>query len=154
MDNLGIFYCSLCVEYTKEIEHVPSEKILGLDYSSHDFYYSSEGKTANYPRYYRKSEEKLKKEQRKLSRKVLKSNNWKKQKRKVAKLQKHIANQRLDWLHKESRFIADQYDVIVVENLSISRENGSMLRGDKRLKYKRKSNRETMSLSWYRFREI
>ena len=119
MDNMGIFYCSLCIEYTKEIEHKPSEKILGLDYSSHDFYYSSDNKIANYPHYYRKSEEKLKKEQRKLSRKQLKSNNWEKKKRKISKLQKHIANQRLDWLHKESRKLSDEYDAIIFEDIDL-----------------------------------
>ena len=119
MDNLGVFYCSLCVEYTKEIEYVPSSKVLGLDYSSHDFYYSSEGKTANYPRYYKKSEDKLKKEQRRLSHKVKDSNNWKEQKRKVAKLQKKIANQRLDWLHKESRKLCNKYDAIIFEDIDL-----------------------------------
>lgn len=39
-----------------------------MDYSSHDFYVDSNGEVANYPRFYRQSEEKLAKEQRKLSR--------------------------------------------------------------------------------------
>ena len=119
MDNMGIFYCSLCIEYTKEIEHKPSEKVLGLDYSSHDFYYSSDNKIANYPHYYRRSEEKLKLLQRQLSRKQLKSNNWEKQKRKISKLQKHIANQRLDWIHKESRKLCNEYDAIIFEDIDL-----------------------------------
>ena len=119
MDNLGVFYASLCVEYAIEINYQPHCKVLGLDYSSHDFYYSSEGKTANYPRYYRKSEDKLKKDQRRLSHKVKDSNNWKKQKRKVAKLQKKIANQRLDWIHKESTRLCNEYDTIVFEDIDL-----------------------------------
>lgn len=119
MDNKGVFYASLCVEYEIEEKQVPSNKILGLDYSQHDFYMDSEGKKANYPHYYRKSEEKLKKLQRELSRKELKSNNWIKQKKKITNLQKHIANQRLDWLHKESRFIADNYDAVIVEDIDL-----------------------------------
>ena len=119
MDNLGIFYCSLCIEYTKEIEYKPSEKVLGLDYSSHDFYYSSDNKIANYPHYYRKSEEKLKLLQRQLSRKQLKSNNWNKHKHKITKLQKHIANQRLDWIHKESRKLCNEYDAIIFEDIDL-----------------------------------
>ena len=119
MDGKGIFYASLCVEYDIEIHNKPSKKVLGLDYSQHDFYYSSDNKIANYPHYYRKSEEKLKKEQRKLSRKILKSNNWHKQKRKITNLQSHIARQRLDWLHKESRKLSNEYDAIIVEDIDL-----------------------------------
>lgn len=121
MDNRGVYYVSLCVEYTINIEHkkVDKNKILGLDYSQHDFYYSSDGKKANYPHYYRKSEEKLKRLQRSLSRKQLKSNNWIKAKQKITTLQSHIANQRRDFLHKESRRLANIYDVIIVEDIDL-----------------------------------
>ena len=119
MDNKGVFYASLCVEYEIEDRKTPSNKILGLDYSQHDFYVDSDGKKANYPHYYRKSEEKLKKLQRELSRKELKSNNWIKQKKKITNLQRHIANQRLDWLHQKSRHIADNYDAVIVEDIDL-----------------------------------
>lgn len=119
MDNKGTFYASLCVEYDIEVYQIPSEKILGLDYSQHDFYVDSDGRKANYPHYYKKSEERLKRFQRELSRKEIKSNNWCKQKKKITNLQKHIANQRLDWLHKESRMIANTYDAIIVEDIDL-----------------------------------
>ena len=119
MDNKGIFYASLCVEYILDIEPKKSEKILGLDYSQHDFYVDSNGKKANYPHYYRKSEQKFKKLQRELSRKQLKSNNWYNQKQKITTLQRHIANQRLDWLHQESRKIANKYDAVIVEDIDL-----------------------------------
>ena len=119
MDSKGVFYASLCVEYVIDIEPKKSDKILGLDYSQHDFYVDSNGKKANYPHYYRKSEEKLKKLQRELSRKQLKSNNWHKQKQRITTLQKHIANQRLDWLHQESRKIANEYDAVIVEDIDL-----------------------------------
>lgn len=76
MDYRSIFYASLCVEYTKNIDKKKGSNVLGLDYSQSNFYVSSEGEKANYPHYYRIMEEKLMLEQRKLSRKVLKSNNW------------------------------------------------------------------------------
>ena len=121
MDNKGIFYASLCVEYEIDItpKTIDKSKILGLDYSQNDFYYSSDNKKANYPHYYRKSEEKLKKLQRELSRKQLKSNNWCKQKQKITTLQRHVANQRLDWIHKESRKLADNWDCIIVEDINL-----------------------------------
>ena len=49
----------------------------------------------------------------------MKSNNWCKQKKKITALQKHIANQRLDWLHKESHNIADNFDAVVVEDIDL-----------------------------------
>lgn len=119
MDSKGVFYASLCVEYQIEDKQTPSNKVLGLDYSQKDFYVSSENEKANYPHYYRKSENKLKQEQRKLSRRVLGSSNWKKQKRKVTELSSKIARKRLDWLHKESRKLADSYDAIIVEDIDL-----------------------------------
>ena len=44
MDNKGVFYVSLCVKYVIDIESKKSEKVLGLDYSQHDFYVDSNGK--------------------------------------------------------------------------------------------------------------
>ena len=119
MDYRGNFFASLCVEYYIDIEPKKSEKVLGLDYSQHDFYYSSENEKGNYPRYYRKTENKLKQEQRKLSRKVFGSSNWKKQKKIIQKLQSKIANQRLDWLHKESRKLANEFDAVCVEDINL-----------------------------------
>lgn len=119
MDCRGNFHVSLCVEYTINIEQKASEKILGLDYAQQDFYVDSEGERANYPHFYRKAEAKLAKEQRKLARKVKGSNGWKKQKLKISKLQLHIANQRLDWLHKLSYRLAQTYDAICVEDLDL-----------------------------------
>ena len=68
MDYRGNFHVSLCVEYTIDMKPTPSKKCLGLDYAQQDFYADSEGRKANYPHYYQKAEEKLAKEQRKLSR--------------------------------------------------------------------------------------
>lgn len=119
MDCRGNFHVSLCAEYTVDTEPKTANRILGLDYSQADFYVDSEGRKANYPHYYRKSEEKLAKEQRKLSRRIKDSNGWKKQKQKVSKLQLHIANQRKDWLHKQSFALASAYDAICVEDLDL-----------------------------------
>ena len=68
------------------------ENSLGLDYSSHDFYVDNTGNKANYPRYYRLMQEKLAREQRKLSKMKLHSNNYEKQRVKVAKISEKIAN--------------------------------------------------------------
>jgi putative transposase len=82
------------------------------------------GKGTNH-KYYRESHTKLAKEQRRLSRKIgnkkgsEKSHNYLKQLRKVNKIHRHIANQRLDNLHKISTEIANRYDVVCVEDLNM-----------------------------------
>ena len=74
----GKYFISLLYEFEKDIQTVvpTKETSLGLDYSSHDFYVDSNGKVANYPQFYRQSEEKLAKEQRKLSRMKVGSHNY------------------------------------------------------------------------------
>ena len=68
---------------------------------------------------------KLAKEQRRLSRKAgskkneTKSSNYFKQMRKVNRIYRKIANQRLDSLHKKSTEIANQYDIVCVEDLDM-----------------------------------
>lgn len=60
---------------------------------------------------------KLKREQRKLSKMIKGSNNYNKQKLKIAKLHQHIANQRKDYLHKISYKITNENQVISLEDL-------------------------------------
>lgn len=82
------------------------ETTLGLDYSSPKFYVDSNGNDAGVMHWYRKSEERLAKEQRKLSHCKKGSNRYFKQKARVSKLSRTVANQRLDFCHKLSRKIA------------------------------------------------
>ena len=98
---------------------------IGLDYASDGLYVDSNGNIGSNHKYYRESHKKLAKEQRRLSRmkgskkNEQKSNNYLKQLKKVNKIHRHIANQRLDNLHKISTEIANQYDIVCVESLNI-----------------------------------
>ena len=117
----GKYYISILVEIEIDIQPViPRKKTtLGLDYSSKTLYVDSQGNSGNYPKFYRKAEEKLKKEQRKHSKRKKGSKNREKQRLKVARLHEKVANQRKDFLHKLSRQIANAYDVVVIENLNM-----------------------------------
>lgn len=95
------------------------ETALGVDYSSKSLYVDSESTNADYPRYYRQAEAKLKKAQRKLSKRKKGSKNREKQRLKVAKLHEKVANQRKDFLHKLSRRIANAYEAIAIEDLNM-----------------------------------
>ena len=120
-DSKNKFYISINVEYyvLDNKVNINKDKVVGLDYSQSDFYYSSDGKIANYPRYYRKLEKRLIKEQRKLSSKTYNSGNWLRQKKVVNRLQTKIANQRKDWIHKESYRLAESFDAVVVEDIDL-----------------------------------
>lgn len=125
------YYISILTEYESQIPvtKLDKEKSLGLDYSSHNFYADSDNQTANYPKYFRMYEEKLAWEQYKLSRRVKGSHNYEKQKIKVAKIHEKIANCRLDFLHKLSTTLANQYDIICVEDLNLSNLKRSLKLG-------------------------
>ena len=127
----GKYYISILTEYESQIPVIELDrnKALGLDYSSHDFYVDSNNQIANYPRYFRKYEEKLAWEQHKLSRMVKGSHNYEKQRVKVAKVHERISNLRLDFLHKLSTTLANQYDIICVEDLNLANLKRSLKLG-------------------------
>lgn len=127
----GKFYISFLVEYEQEEIVVPLDKenSIGLDYSSPNFYVDDQGREANYPRYYRKAQKRLAAEQQKLARMKLNSNNYLKQKKKVAKVHETVANQRLDWIRKEALSLARKYDYVFVEDINMRGLAGSLRLG-------------------------
>ena len=122
MTASGRYYCSLGIELEvpePEKARLSLDTTLGLDYSSGSFYVDSEGNSANYDKYYRRSQKKLAKEQQRLSRKIKGSKNRDKQRQKVARVHEKIQNQRKDFCHKESRKIANSYDAVCVEDINL-----------------------------------
>ena len=115
----GKYFASMLYEYETETDAVKPEKFIGLDYSMPELYVDSDGGKPGYPRPYRAAQAKLAREQRKLSRRKKGGRNRAKQKRKVARLHEHIANQRSDFLHKQSRQIANAYDAVCIEDLDM-----------------------------------
>ena len=122
----GTYYASVLFEYEKNVVKVrKSDNAIGLDYASNGLYVDDKGNIGSNHKYYRESQKKLAKAQRKLSRMQgakkgeKKSKNYLKQLRKVNKIHRHIANQRLDHLHKLSTEIANQYDVVCIESLDM-----------------------------------
>lgn len=86
----------------------------------HGLYVASDEDNADYPNFLlRKAEKKLAKAQKKLSKRQEGSRNRDKQRIRVAILHEKIANQRLDFLHKKARYLADKYDAIGIEDISV-----------------------------------
>ena len=115
----GKYFASILYEYEYQVEPVEPQTFIGLDYSMKELFVSSDGISAEYPRYYRQALAKLKKEQRKLTKCQKGSKNRKKQRIKVAKLHEKAASQRKDFLHKLSRQITNAVDVVCIEDLNM-----------------------------------
>ena len=116
----GRYEATVLFEYeTHAPEPVRPSTFVGLDYSSHDLYVTSDGVRAGYPRFYRQWQERLAFEQRKWSRMVKGSANWSKQKRKVAKVHERIRDMRMDFLRKAANRISESYDCVCVEDLDL-----------------------------------
>ena len=117
----GKFYASINVEYdyTVPIKELDINNSVGLDYQSNGLFIDNQGNQPHYPRYFRLAEDKLAKEQRKLSNMTFGSHNYDKQKLKVAKIHEKITNQRKDFLHKLSYDFANNYDYIFVEDINL-----------------------------------
>ena len=116
----GKYFVSVLTEYEYKPPNVPvrPDNALGLDYSSPHFYVDSDGNTADMPHFYRKAEKKLAREQRRLSKMAKGSNNYRKQKTKVARAYEKVRGSRKEWQHQESTRIADKYDMVAVEDIN------------------------------------
>ena len=130
-DPSGKYYVSILTEYEANIPErtLDTGKALGLDYSSPHFYVDSQGVEADMPHFYRRAEQRLVREQRKLSKMVKGSSNYQKQKRRVALVHEKVRNQRKDWQHKRSHELVDKWDIICVEDINYKDMSGSLRLG-------------------------
>ena len=113
------YFASLCCELPEPKYIEPKFEACGFDLGLKDFCIFDSGEVIENPRYFRTSQLKLAKEQRKLSHCTKGSNNYKKQKLKVALVHEKIKNQRKDFQHKWSRKIVNENQVIISEDLNV-----------------------------------
>ena len=122
------YYVSLCIE--TEVNELPkTNKQNGFDLGLTDLLICADGTKIKPPKFNRNSFKELAKAQRKLSKMRLKlekaniepskAKNYQRQKRKVAKICEHIANQRKDFNHKLSWKLVNEYDLLAFEDLNI-----------------------------------
>lgn len=114
----GKYYA--CFSCEVESGHLPaSEKQIGIDLGVSQLAVTSDGKRIESPQFLRKSEEKLKRKQRAVSKKKRGSNRRRKAVHDLARLHEKVANQRKDYAHKESRKLINEYGFIAFEDLNI-----------------------------------
>ena len=113
------YYVSILAEYENQVPEAELKKFIGLDFSMHDLYVTSEGKRANYPKFFRKSERKLTQLYRRHSKRKKDSKNRERIRLKVCLAYEKITNQRIDYLHKKSYLLAETYDAVCIETLNM-----------------------------------
>ena len=133
MEPSGKYYAALLYEYPVSENQAGGKNmaareragtggtpdVLGIDFAMQGMAVFSDGSRAGYPMYYRKAQERISREQRKLSHCRKGSRNYGKQKRILAKCYEKVRNQRKDYLHKLSRKIADGHDAAAVEDIDM-----------------------------------
>ena len=115
----GKYYVSLCCE--EDIQELTrNDNQVGVDLGVSDLAILSTGIKFENPRFIKQSEKKLAKEQRKLAKMKFGSNNYGRQRIRVAKLHRHIKEQRKSYLHSITSHLIKNYGVIYLEDLSSS----------------------------------
>lgn len=113
----GKYFVSICVN-SELPEFRPTQGIIGIDLGIKDLCTCSDGTKCDSPDLIR-LQSSLKRQQRNLSKKTKGSNNYKKQKVRLARLYEKITNIRKDSLHKLSRHLVDENQIIVTESLNV-----------------------------------
>ena len=115
----GKYFVSVCCTDVEMKPLEPTGAVVGIDLGIKDFAITSDGVIISNPKYLRKSEKKLAKLQRQLSRKTIDSNNRSKARVKVARRYERVANQRQDFLHQLSTKLIREYALICLEDLQV-----------------------------------
>ena len=117
--DIDQWYVTFSCEIDIPIIPVEIHTKTGIDVGLKALLTMSNGTQIQPPKFLRESEDKLTQEQRRLSRKKLRSHNRNNQRIVVAKVHRRIRNQRRDFAHKTIRMLVEEYDHIVFEDLQV-----------------------------------
>ena len=117
----GRFFLSILIEMNeeefKQFRHTNNK--VGIDLGVKDFIITSDGEVFKNKQFLKQSEDKIKKLQRQLSKRVKGSNNRNKIRIKIAKELEHLTNQRLDYIHNAVNSLLRAYDYVFMEDLNV-----------------------------------
>jgi putative transposase len=119
------YYAQFCFDADRKEQGEYTGNVVGLDLGLKYFTKDQNDNAVIYPQFLRKSERKLKKAQKRLSKKFVKgakpqSNNYHKARKRLGKTHLKIQRQRQDWAIKQARNVVASNDVVVYEDLKVS----------------------------------
>ena len=152
----GKWFASIQTEREIEAPIHPSTSIVGIDVGIARFATLSDGSHIEPTNSFKQHQKRLARYQRRMSRKVKFSSNWKKAKAKVQKIHTRIAHIRRDFLHKTSTTICKNHVVVVVEDLQVRNMSksaaGTSDAPGKNVRQKFGLNRSILDQGWGEFR--
>ncbi len=117
------YYAQFLIDYDRVEKREPTGTTIGLDVGLSHFYTDSNGETIDNPRHLRKSEKRLKRLQRRVSKKFKKgqpqSSNYNKAKKKLALKHLRVSRQRKDFVVKTARCVVQSHDLVAYEDLQV-----------------------------------
>lgn len=119
------YYAQFCFDADRKEKGEYTGNVVGLDLGLKFFTKDQNDNAVVYPQFLRKSEKRLKKAQRRLSKKFVKgakpqSNNYHKQRKRLGRIHLKIQRQRKDWAIKQARCVVHSNDVVVYEDLQVA----------------------------------
>lgn len=159
------YFVSIIVDTKQELPSkvkITEQGSVGIDLGVKDFVITSDGEKFENKDFLKSTQRQLRIEQRSLARKVKGSNKYNKQKLVVALLHERVRNQRLDYLHKISKYLIDNYDTICIEDLSVANMTKSCKpKQDEQANYLRNGqsaksglNKAILDQGWSEFRSM
>ena len=124
------------------LEDIDTGDMVGVDVGILKYAHDTDG-TAVESLDFSEERDRVEREQRNLSRKEYGSNNWEKQRQRVAEWHLDIKRERRDFLHKLSNYYAREYDLVTVEDLDVK----GMLESPR-------NSRNTASVAWNTFTNL
>jgi putative transposase len=113
------YYVQFCINVERSLELEPTGKTLGLDVGLKSFYTDSNGKEEPNPKFLRKAEKKIRRTQRRVSRKVKGSNNRRKAVNQLGRVHLHVQRQRKDHAVQLARCVMMSNDFVAIEDLRV-----------------------------------
>ncbi|MCL7940851.1 transposase [Halomonas sp. ATCH28] len=151
----GRWFVSIQTEREIEVP-APSGGSVGIDMGVARFATLSDGSHLPPLNSVKKHQAALRKAQQAMSRKTKFSNNWKKAKTRVQKIQARIANVRRDFLHKASATISKRHALVVLEDLQVGNMSrsakGNVEQPGRNVRAKSGLNRTILDQGWFEFR--
>jgi putative transposase len=113
------YYCQFIISVDVKVETEPTNKTIGLDVGLESFYTDDQGNKVENPRFLRKGEKKLKRLQRRLSKKQKDSKNRAKARQRLSKTHLRISRQRKEYAKRVAYCVIHSNDVVVYEDLKV-----------------------------------